>query len=85
MRTTIKKWGNGLAVRLPRSSPETGRLEEGMEVEVQVRALKRVKNWKPVTFRSPIPDLSVRHDEIREERFQERWGYLVKKVKGSPS
>lgn len=81
MRLRIKKWGNGLALRLPRNSPELGRLEEDMEVEAELRPIRKAKNWKPVTFRSPIPDLSVRIDEIREQVFQERWGHLLKKVK----
>lgn len=76
MLFTIKRWGNGIAVRLPRESPELGRLEEGMRVEAHFRPVKPSKNWKPYTFRSGIRELSVRHDEILEAAFQERWGHL---------
>lgn len=72
MRLIVKKWGNGLAVRLPRESAELGRLEEGMELEAALRPLKAKTGWKPHTFRSEIPDLSQRIDEIA-------WGHLDEK------
>lgn len=69
MRLVVKRWGNGLAVRLPRQSPQLGRLEEGMELEADIKPLKPRTAWKPHTFRSGIPDLSQRVAEIA-------WGHL---------
>lgn len=57
-----------------------GRLEEGMEIEAQIKPLRDMKKWKPFTFHSGIPDLSIRHDEIREAAFEERWGHLRRRV-----
>jgi antitoxin MazE len=37
MRTNIAKWGNSLAVRLPRQVAEAANLQEGAEVEITVR------------------------------------------------
>jgi antitoxin component of MazEF toxin-antitoxin module len=67
VRLKVKRWGNGMAVRLPRESPETGRLEEGMEVDVAVKVVKRVAaRWKPAAFAwaDGRTDLSVRHDDF---------------------
>lgn len=61
-----------MALRPPRESAEYGRLEEGMEVEVEIRPIKRAKGWKPLTFRSGIKDLSQHIDEIA-------WAYLDEK------
>jgi antitoxin MazE len=36
MRTRIAKWGNSLAVRLPRDIAERIRLEVGMPVEIEI-------------------------------------------------
>lgn len=36
MRTSIAKWGNSLAVRLPRQVAEAANLQEGAEVEISV-------------------------------------------------
>lgn len=80
MRFVVKRWGNGLAVRLPRNSAELGRLEEGMELEAEVKPIRNAKRWKPFTFHSGIPDLSVRHDELRDAAIEERWGHLRRKV-----
>ena len=78
MRLTVKRWGNGLAVRLPRTSPELGRIEEGTELEANFRPIKDTKDWRPVTVRSGIRDGSIRHDELA-------WGYLDDKFgPGSP-
>ncbi|HLE46711.1 MAG TPA: hypothetical protein VI818_00315 [Candidatus Thermoplasmatota archaeon] len=70
MRRTVKKWGNGLAVRLPRESPETGRLEAGMELDVSLKVIKKVSpNWRPlaVDFGDGRTDWSTRHDEYLAE------------------
>jgi hypothetical protein len=74
MRLEVKKWGNGVAVRLPRESAEYGRLEPGMNVDVDVRPLQEDQDWEPYTFDSGVKDLSQRIDEIA-------WGYLDEKYK----
>lgn len=77
MRFVVKKWGNGLAIRLPRNSAELGRLEEGITVEAHLRPVKNTAGWKPVTFRSGRSDMSVRHDEYI-------WGYMTDKYGNVP-
>ena len=72
MRLKVKKWGNGIALRPPRHSSEYGTLEEGTEVEVVIRPVKKVKDWKPLTFDSGFPDFSQRIDEIA-------WGWMDEK------
>lgn len=37
MRTTIRKWGNSLGVRIPSALAEDAHLHEGVEVDVTVR------------------------------------------------
>ena len=37
MRTTIRKWGNSLGVRIPSALAEDARLHDGAEVDVTVR------------------------------------------------
>lgn len=44
----------------------------GQEVDVTIRRAKDIADWKPLTFRSGIPDLSQRVDEFA-------WGYLEEK------
>src|SRR5687767_11399894 len=59
MRLVVKKWGLGLAVRLPRRSKEIGTIQEGMELEVRVRPVKDLSKWKPATFKGGPADLLV--------------------------
>jgi antitoxin MazE len=37
MRTTVRKWGNSLGVRIPRGVAADAQLTEGAEVELTVR------------------------------------------------
>ncbi len=37
MRTTIRKWGNSLGLRIPTALAEDARLHDGAEVDVTVR------------------------------------------------
>ncbi len=37
MRTTVRKWGNSLGVRIPSALAEDVRLHDGAEVDVTVR------------------------------------------------
>lgn len=64
MRLVLRKWGNSLAVRLPRDDPTYGRLEEGMEIEIEARPVR--KTSKPLlTFTGGPPDLVEMHDQYR--------------------
>lgn len=37
MQTTVSRWGNSLAVRLPRHVTDVTRLKEGSAVDIEVR------------------------------------------------
>jgi antitoxin MazE len=37
MRTTVRKWGNSLGVRIPSGVAADARLEEGAQVEITLR------------------------------------------------
>jgi hypothetical protein len=69
MRLVVKKWGNGLAVRLPRESAEFGRLEEGDELEADIRRVLEPTDWRPHVIDSGLGDLAERHDYYA-------WSYL---------
>ena len=69
MKTRVQKWGNSLALRIPRPFAEEVRLEENSPVEVTVRAGKLVV--VPVADGELTLDALVeqitdenRHDEI---------------------
>jgi antitoxin component of MazEF toxin-antitoxin module len=72
MRLVVKKWGNGLAVRLPRESAELGRLQEGDALEVSASRIGVSRSWKPATWRGGPKDLSVNHDHVIEEILEEK-------------
>ena len=38
MRTSVARWGNSLALRIPRAVAEKSRLAEGVEVELAAKA-----------------------------------------------
>jgi antitoxin MazE len=67
MQTSISKWGNSLALRLPRHAVEGTKLVEGAAVEVEVREGSIVVT--PVRKKFKLADLLVnarpeaRHDE----------------------
>ena len=42
MQTNISKWGNSLALRLPKHVAESANLREGSSVEIEVRDSKLV-------------------------------------------
>ena len=80
MKTRVQKWGNSLALRIPRPFAEEVRLKENSAVDVSVRS------GKLVVVPVPEPELTLdelvhmitpenRHDEIRtgEPRGNEVW------------
>ena len=72
METTIQKWGNSLAVRLPKAITQKLALQEGGRVAV--------KEWKKTVIISPAPEkrLSLRERVrlIRPEHLHKEfsWG-----------
>ncbi len=51
MTTTVQRWGNSLAIRIPKAFAEQARLEENTEVEIGVRGGSLVvrptrKDWR---------------------------------------
>jgi antitoxin MazE len=53
MRATVRKWGNSLALRIPRGLAEDARLSDGAEVDIAVQQGRLV--IEPVA----TPDLSL--------------------------
>ena len=52
MRAPVRRWGNSLAIRIPKALAERSRLAEGTEVELAVDGGRLV-----VTPVSPVPSL----------------------------
>jgi antitoxin MazE len=79
MRTAIAKWGNSLAVRLPKDIAEAARLDNG--VEVQIHARNGAIVIEPARPRYRLKDLlaSIKegqtHDEVDwgKPRGEEVW------------
>jgi antitoxin MazE len=68
MKTTIQKWGNSLAVRIPRPFAEEIHLEENTTVDLTIRAGKLVivPAAPTMTLESLVEQITEenRHDEI---------------------
>ena len=68
MRTRVQKWGNSLAVRIPRPLAEEARIEENTTVEVSLGAgrLTIVPVEPALTLESLVEEITYenRHDEI---------------------
>ena len=70
METTIKKWGNSLAVRLPKHVAEKLALREGSRVEMKERKTEVVISPAPAMPRKSLAKLvqkitaTNRHSEI---------------------
>ncbi len=55
MTTTVQKWGNSLAIRLPRDIAQKAHLERGSRIEFDVAAGEvKIRPLKPVRRRSPF-------------------------------
>ena len=72
MKTRIQKWGNSLAVRIPRGVAEEARVEENTTVEVVVRSgkLTIVPVDPALTLESLVAGITDenRHDEVETGR-----------------
>lgn len=67
MRTRIQKWGNSLAVRIPRPFAEEAHIEENSAVEVSVRSGKLViAPVAEITLASLVEQITEdnRHEEV---------------------
>lgn len=68
MKTTVQKWGNSLAVRIPRPFAEEVNLEENSPVELTVRGGKLVivPAEPELTLAALVEQITEenRHDEI---------------------
>lgn len=76
MDVVAGKWGNSVAVRLPREIPGVGRLEPGMVLDIEVRIVRDVRKWKPFTVEGGPADLSTNHDQYVADQIVEeadRW------------
>lgn len=72
MKTTIQKWGNSLAVRIPRPFAEEIRLEENTTVDLSIRGGKLVivPAEPEITLESLVEQITDenRHGEIETGR-----------------
>ena len=59
MRTAIAKWGNSLALRLPKHAAEAAGLSEGKPVDVEVQEGTLI--IRPVRKRYHLAELLARH------------------------
>jgi antitoxin MazE len=67
MKTRIQKWGNSLAVRIPRPFAEEAHLEENAAVDVSVRSGKLViVRLEELTLASLVEQITEdnRHEEV---------------------
>ena len=68
MKTQMVKWGNSLAVRIPKAVLEEARLKEGDALEIEAAAEGRVELRRP----TKIPTLAQLVSQITpENRFAE--------------
>lgn len=68
MKTQMVKWGNSLAVRIPKAVVEEARLKEGDALEIEAAAEGRVELRRP----TKIPTLAQLVSQITpENRFAE--------------
>ena len=72
MRTQVRRWGNSLALRIPRALALESGVEEGSEVEVSARAGKLVV--EPTRRRYKLADLlrGVSPANLHEETWSSR-------------
>ncbi len=68
MKTTIQKWGNSLAIRIPRPFADEVHLEENSTVDLTIRSGKLVivPTAPEITLESLVDQITDenRHDEI---------------------
>ena len=70
MQSQISKWGNSLALRLPRTVAADVQLHEGTQVDLRVEG--RVLVVRPSRPKYKLSDLLAEHESERTEEFD--WG-----------
>lgn len=70
MQTTVAKWGNSLALRLPRHIAEGAKLSEGQTVDLEVNEESLVV--RPARKKFKLADLLA--DYQRDTRGEVDWG-----------
>jgi antitoxin MazE len=79
MRTSIAKWGNSLAVRLPRQVAEAANLQAGVEVDISVEDGKLTIAPKRPRYQLSelLADYKPKHrhgeESWREPKGKEEW------------
>jgi antitoxin MazE len=79
MRTRVKKWGNSLAIRIPKSYADETRVDEGSDVEIRVceGALTISPVTKEISLSSLVAGITPknRHGEFDQSpaRGREEW------------
>ena len=73
MTTTIKRWGNSAAVRLPRSILSQANLEEGTDVEILFSKEGEI-TLRAVRKRQRIQELFADYDEGTFQTGEIDWG-----------
>ncbi|HLE96524.1 MAG TPA: AbrB/MazE/SpoVT family DNA-binding domain-containing protein [Candidatus Thermoplasmatota archaeon] len=69
MDAEVKRWGNGLAVRLPKRELDRLGIKEGDAVDIEVRKVAKGKRRKRISLagvpilHDSVSDVSERHDE----------------------
>jgi antitoxin MazE len=73
MQTTVAKWGNSLALRLPRHIAESVRLVEGQTVELEIQDDALIV--RPARKRFKLAELLAQDAAAKEGRHEETdWG-----------
>jgi antitoxin MazE len=71
MQTTIKKWGNSLAVRLPQHIAADLRIEEGVAVELAIEDNALIV--KPARKKYQLAELLKSHKKSQNHK-ESSWG-----------
>ena len=71
MTTKIQKWGNSLAVRIPKSFASTTNIEDGMEVKLEVKNGKIIISRK----RENVYKLSEMLSKVSDSNLHKEYEY----------
>jgi len=75
MKTQLAKWGNSLAVRIPKPVALAAKLKMGDDLELDVEGQGRIKIRKPKL--KPTLELLVRGITTENQHGETDWGELV--------
>lgn len=80
MRVKIQKWGNSLAMRLPKKLAEDLGMSEGSEVDITVR-----QGRLEISTKDQVPPLDVLLQEVREENLHGDYWSDMRPVAARPN